>query len=199
MAHDAGDLDPGAPELRADSRYNRDNDFLARNYAASADILVVMVATPEDQCTRYDTLARVDRLAWRLEQLPGVEATHSMAALSKLAMVGYNEGQLKWFELIPNAAALGGVQARAPRELFNQGCSFLSLYVYLQDHKAATLTRVVDHVEAFAADLRRFLAGFYYSISGDAKEGEWKLGLPSSATTSSPVSSAKQGRPAAAK
>ncbi|MBX3607141.1 MAG: MMPL family transporter [Piscinibacter sp.] len=146
-----GDLDPGAPELRADSRYNRDNDFLARHYAASADILVVMVATPEDQCTRYGTLARLDRLAWRLEQLPGVESTNSMAALSKLAMVGYNEGQLKWYELIPNAAALGGVQTRAPRELFNQGCSFLSLYVYLQDHKAATLTRVVDEVESFIA------------------------------------------------
>jgi predicted RND superfamily exporter protein len=146
-----GDLDPGAPELRADSRYNRDNDFLASNYAASADILVVMVATPEDQCTRYGTLAKVDRLAWRLEQLPGVESTNSMAALSKLAMVGYNEGQLKWFELIPNASALGGVQTRAPRELFNQGCSFLSLYVYLQDHKAATLTRVVDEVESFIA------------------------------------------------
>jgi uncharacterized protein len=146
-----GDLDPGAPELRADSRYNRDNDYLTRHYAASADILVVMVATPEDQCTRYDTLARVDRLAWQLEQLPGVEATNSMAALSKLAMVGYNEGNLKWFELIPNAAALGGVQTRAPRELFNQGCSFLSLYVYLKDHKAETLTRVVDTIEATIA------------------------------------------------
>jgi predicted RND superfamily exporter protein len=146
-----GDLDPGAPELRADSRYNRDAQFMAQNYAASSDILVVMVATPEDQCTRYGTLAKVDRLAWRLEQLPGVESTHSMAALSKLAMVGYNEGNLKWFELIPNAAALGGVQTRAPRELFNQGCSFLSLYVYLKDHKAETLTRVVDEVEQFMA------------------------------------------------
>jgi predicted RND superfamily exporter protein len=144
-----GDLDPGAPELRADSRYNRDTQFMAQNYAASSDILVVMVATPEDQCTRYGTLAKVDRLAWRLEQLPGVESTNSMAALSKLAMVGYNEGNLKWFELIPNAAALGGVQTRAPRELFNQGCSFLSLYVYLKDHKAETLTRVVDEVEQF--------------------------------------------------
>jgi hypothetical protein len=146
-----GDLDPGAPELRADSRYNRDNDFMARHYAASSDILVVMVATPEDQCTRYGTLAKVDKLAWSLEQLPGVESTNSMAALSKLAMVGYNEGNLKWFELIPNAAALGGVQTRAPRELFNQGCSFLSLYVYLKDHKAQTLTRVVDEVEQFIA------------------------------------------------
>jgi predicted RND superfamily exporter protein len=146
-----GDLDPGAPELRADSRYNRDNDYITRHYAASSDILVVMVATPEDQCTRYGTLAKVDKLAWQLEQLPGVEATNSMAALSKLATVGYNEGHLKWFELIPNAAALGGVQTRAPRELFNQGCSFLSLYVYLRDHKAETLTRVVDEVEAFLA------------------------------------------------
>jgi predicted RND superfamily exporter protein len=41
------------------------------------------------------------------------------------------------------------VQTRAPRELFNQGCSFLSLYVYLKDHKAETLTRVVDDVETF--------------------------------------------------
>ena len=144
-----GDLDPGAPELRADSRYNRDNDFIVRNYASGSDILVVMVATPEDQCTRYSTLAKVDRLAWQLEQLPGVEATNSMAALSKLSMVGYNEGNLKWFELIPNASALGGVQARAPRELFNQGCSFLSLYVYLKDHKAETLKRVTGEVEAF--------------------------------------------------
>ena len=144
-----GDLDPGAPELRADSRYNRDNAYLARHYAASSDILTVMVATPEDQCTRYDTLAKVDRLAWQLEQLPGVESTNSLAQLSKLAMVGYNEGNLKWFELFPNASALGGVQTRAPRELFNQGCSFLSLYVYLKDHKAETLDQVVAEVEAF--------------------------------------------------
>ena len=146
-----GDLDPGAPELRADSRYNRDNDFMVKNYAASADILIVMVSTPEDQCTRYATLAKVDKLSWQLEQLPGVEATHSMAALSKISMVGYNEGNLKWYELIPNAAALGGVQTRAERELFNQGCSFLSLYVYLKDHRAETLTRVVDAVERFTA------------------------------------------------
>jgi hypothetical protein len=158
-----GDLDPGAPELRADSRYNRDNDYIAGHYAVSSDILTVMVSTPEDECTRYQTLSKVDDLAWRLEQLPGVESTNSMAALSKLAMVGYNEGDLKWYELIPNDSALGGVQTRAPRELFNQGCSFLSLYVYLKDHKAETLNRVVGEVEHFmaghnTADVRFMLA-----------------------------------------
>ncbi len=40
----------------------------------------------------------------------------------------------------------------APREkLFNQGCSMLSLYVYLADHKADTLNRVVEASEQFIA------------------------------------------------
>ncbi|MET0264159.1 MAG: MMPL family transporter, partial [Duganella sp.] len=146
-----GDLDPGAPELRADSRYNRDNAFMVSNYAASADVLVVMIKTGADQCTQYDTLAKVDTLAWQLEQLPGVEATNSMALLSKLAATGYNEGNFKWYNLTPNQSALGAVQTRAPRELFNQNCSMLSLYVYLKDHKAATLSGVVGLVEAFSA------------------------------------------------
>ncbi|MGG5870841.1 efflux RND transporter permease subunit [Pseudomonas peli] len=147
-----GDLDPGAPELRADSRYNRDVQFMNDNYAASSDIFVVMIRTPEDQCTRYSTLSAVDQLAWRLEQLPGVESTNSMAALSKIASAGYNEGNFKWYELTPNDGALGAVQTRAPRELFNQGCSLLSLYVYLADHKAETLSRVVATSEAFIAE-----------------------------------------------
>ncbi|OEC34453.1 hypothetical protein SAMN05216600_11756 [Pseudomonas cuatrocienegasensis] len=147
-----GDLDPGAPELRADSRYNRDVQFMNANYAASSDIFVIMVRTPEDQCTRYGTLAAVDQLAWRLEQLPGVESTSSMASLSKIATAGYNEGNFKWYELVPNDGALGAVQTRAPRDLFNQGCSLLSLYVYLGDHKAETLARVVATSEAFIAE-----------------------------------------------
>nr|WP_315392640.1 MMPL family transporter [uncultured Duganella sp.] len=146
-----GDLDPGAPELRADSRYNRDNAFMVSNYAASADLLVVMIKTAPDQCIEYGTLAKVDALAWQLEQLPGVEATNSMALLSKLAATGYNEGNFKWYNLTPNQSALGAVQTRAPRELFNQSCSMLSLYVYLKDHKAATLSAVVGLVEQYSA------------------------------------------------
>jgi len=146
-----GDLDPGAPELRGDSRYNRDNAFMVQNYAASSDILVVMVKTADDQCTRYQNLSLVDELGWQLEQLPGVEATNSMANLSRIATAGYNEGNFKWLDLVPNNDVLGGVQTRAPRELFNQTCSLLTLYVYLKDHKAETLTRVVGAIEAYIA------------------------------------------------
>ena len=41
-----GDLDPGAPELRADSRYNLDNRFVIDHYQASSDVFVIMVETP---------------------------------------------------------------------------------------------------------------------------------------------------------
>jgi predicted RND superfamily exporter protein len=146
-----GDLDPGAPELRPDSRYNHDAAFMTQNYAASTDIFVVMIKTGEDQCTHYSTLSAVDSLAWQLEQLPGVESTNSMASFSKIATTGYNEGSYKWYELVPNDSALGTVQGRASRELFNQGCSLLSLYVYLTDHKADTLARVVETSEKFIA------------------------------------------------
>jgi predicted RND superfamily exporter protein len=146
-----GDLDPGAPELRPDSRYNRDNAFIVKNYSVSSDVLVVMVKTEADMCTDYQTLSKVDALAWQLDQLPGVDSTNSLAALSKLVAAGYNEGNFKWFNLTPNRGSLGSVQETAPRELFNQNCSMLSLYVNLTDHKAETLTRVVNKVEEFAA------------------------------------------------
>jgi predicted RND superfamily exporter protein len=46
---------------------------------------------------------------------------------------------------------LNAVTYRAPRELFNESCDLLSLIVYLKDHRASTLTEVVDHVTAFAS------------------------------------------------
>jgi predicted RND superfamily exporter protein len=145
-----GDIDPGAPELRSGSRYNRDNAFMTANYAASSDVFVVMIKTPQYGCTAYDTLVRVDTLASEIRQLPGVESTNSLAELSKFAVAGMNEGSPKWYELVRTQSMLNAVIYRAPRELFNESCNFLSLIVYLRDHRASTLTRVVDHVAAFA-------------------------------------------------
>ena len=145
-----GDIDPGAPELRANSRYNLDNGFMTTNYAASSDVFVVMVKTPKYGCTGYDTLARVDELSAELRQLPGVESTNSLADLSRFAASGMNEGSPKWYELVRTQSMLNAITYRAPRDLFNETCDLLSLIVYLHDHRAETLTRVVDHVAAFS-------------------------------------------------
>ncbi|MBI5717205.1 MAG: RND family transporter [Burkholderiales bacterium] len=146
-----GDLDPGAPELRADSRYNRDVAFVNAAYGASSDVLAVMVKTPDGQCSQYETLNKIDALEWQLRQRDGVESTSSLALLNRRVLAGLNEGNPKWYEFLPNQDMLNTVTAGAPRGLYNDACSLLTLYVYLRDHKAGTLTRVVEHVEAFAA------------------------------------------------
>lgn len=147
-----GDLDPGAPELRNDSRYNSDNKFMVSNFPSSSDLFVVMVKTPKFLCTRYDTLAAVDALEWRLQNLPGVESTNSFAGLAKLAAVGISEGHPKWYDL-PNQETLNSITTRAPRELFNQACDLLAVYVYLSDHRAQTLEGVVREAQSFASEL----------------------------------------------
>ncbi|HYD63311.1 MAG TPA: MMPL family transporter [Noviherbaspirillum sp.] len=158
-----GDLDPGAPELRPDSRYNRDNAFVAANYAASSDVLIVMVQTPENQCATYDVQSAIDRLEQQLQQLPGVESTMSLANLSKRVIVGMNEGHFAWYDLVPNQSMLNAVTTIAPRELLNQNCSLLPIFVFLKDHRAVTLSETVQAVEHFAAanntrDMRFLLA-----------------------------------------
>lgn len=145
-----GDLDPGAPELRADSRYNRDVAFMNAAYGAGSDVLAVMVKTPEGQCSAYDTLNKIDALEWELRQIDGVENTNTLALLNRRVLSGLNEGNPRWYEFLPNQDMLNTVTAGAPRGLYNDACGLLTVYVYLRDHKADTLARVVDHVEAFA-------------------------------------------------
>ncbi|MBW8898294.1 MAG: MMPL family transporter, partial [Massilia sp.] len=156
-----GDLDPGAPELRPDSTYNRDVAFLGSHYGASSDVFAVMVTTPEGACSAYDTLMRIDALEQELLQLDGVDSTHSLAQFNRRVIVGLNEGDPRWSDLLHNQGMLNAITARAPRGLDNDTCSLQTVYIYLTDHKADTLARVVAKVETFAAannsDQARFI------------------------------------------
>ena len=145
-----GDTDQGAPELRSDSRYNQDNSFMVSNYAASSDVFIVMITTPQYACAHYDTLRVVDALERELQQLPSVDGTSSLAGLSKVASAGMNEGSLKWYDVPRSQGLLNAIVTRAPREMFNQNCDLLTVFAYLKDHKADTLTSVVETVESFA-------------------------------------------------
>ncbi|WP_304639972.1 efflux RND transporter permease subunit [Pseudomonas sp.] len=145
-----GDLDPGAPELRADSRYNLDNDFIISNYSTSSDVLVVMVATPPEMCSAYETMSAIDQLEWRMMNVPGVQSAVSLVTVAKQVLMGNNEGNLKWQTLSRNQDNLNTAIARAPEGMFNAACSLAPVMLFLEDHKADTLTRVTDAVQAFA-------------------------------------------------
>jgi predicted RND superfamily exporter protein len=147
-----GDLDPGAPELRPQSRYNQDVQYLSEHYGASSDLFVVMIKTPDNQCASYDTQIRVDALEWQLRQTEGVVTTNSLSSLTRQVVVLMNEGNSKWYELLPTQSMLNSVTNQVPAELFNTNCNTLSLQVFLKDHKADTLSTVVDTVENFSRD-----------------------------------------------
>ena len=149
-----GDLDPGAPELRSDSRYNRDNAYITSNYGLSSDQFVVIVKTNEDSCRLYQSLKSMDKLAWTLRQTPGVQTTQSLAETVRMISSGMAEGSPKWLSISRDQAitnsAVDAAMISAPG-ITNQQCSVTPIIAYLADHKADTLTRVLKVSEDFAA------------------------------------------------
>jgi predicted RND superfamily exporter protein len=149
-----GDLNPGAPELRPESRYNRDAAFISAHYGLSTDQFVVMVKTKPGECFAFDNLVEVDRLGAALREVPGVQTTLSLADGIRRGTSGLFEGNPKWQALSRNTTnrsqAFAIFQADRP-ELADRTCAVTPLVAYLSDHKANTLTRVVERVEAFAA------------------------------------------------
>jgi hypothetical protein len=159
-----GDLDAGAPELRPESRYNRDNAFITDNYGISSDVFAVMVKTPEDGCRGFETLTEIDRLSWELRQLPGVQRTTSLADTVRTYTSGSFEGNPKW-QTVADVQPIIDAQINSAiawnSDLLNSHCSMTPVLAYLSDHKAATLDRVVLAASDFASrhgtDERGFL------------------------------------------
>jgi predicted RND superfamily exporter protein len=147
-----GDLDQGAPELRADSRYNMDNAFIIDNYSTSADVLVVMVKTKDEQCTQYNVLRAMDALQWELQNTPGVQSSASLADVSKIVTKALNEGNWKWYEISRNQTIINASIREAPAGLINTNCDLTPVLVFLEDHKAETLETVTERVEEFASN-----------------------------------------------
>jgi predicted RND superfamily exporter protein len=110
-----------------------------------------MVKTGPEGCSTHDALAPVDELMWKMENTPGVQSAISMVTVSKQVIKGMNEGNLKWETLSRNQDVLNNSISRA-EGLYNSDCSLAPVLVFLNDHKAETLSRAVAAVEAFAKD-----------------------------------------------
>ncbi len=150
-----GDLDSGAPELRADSRYNRDNAYITSHYALSSDMFAVMIKTAPEGCLNYQTLILADRLAWELQQHPGVQATVSLVNAVRQITAGSFEGNPKLNSIQRNQNVLNYAAQQASvnaPELFNTDCSLMPVIAFLKDHKAETLDAVVAIAEKFARE-----------------------------------------------
>jgi predicted RND superfamily exporter protein len=147
-----GDLDSGAPELRPDSRYNLDDAYMNEKYSASSDLFVIMLRTPAEGNSDYSTLTNVDQLEWELQQLSGVQSTISLVSQVKLLNVAFNEGKFDWYSIPRSQVALDSmIAANMPAALANTEGTLSPILVFLNDHKAETLSAVVAVAERFAA------------------------------------------------
>lgn len=149
-----GDIHAGVPELRAESRYNRDTAVITSEFAIGGDTLTVLVETVPNGVIDHEVMSLVDRFASQLRGIPGVQSTLALTDYAKTINAGWNEGSLKWRIIPRNPQALA--QAVSPVEtssgLLNADGSVIPVMIYLKDHRAETLQTVVAAVKAFRAE-----------------------------------------------
>jgi len=148
-----GDLGRGVPELRADSRYNRDVDVIAKSFAIGVDVLqVIAQGDAPAACTRFETLDAIDRLEYVMRQTDGVQSAVGLAAFTKMAAVGYSEGDVKW-AAIPDTRESRNqsvmFSTRRGGDLVSRDCSATAISVFTRDHQAGTLAHIVAEVKRF--------------------------------------------------
>jgi predicted RND superfamily exporter protein len=95
-----------------------------------------------------------DRFTWALQPVQGVLSVASYSGQLRLFNEGYNEGNPK-MSVVPidagNYAALSTEIGRI-RGTMRKDCSMTAVHLFLTDHKATTIQRVIDAVKQFRTD-----------------------------------------------
>ncbi len=165
-----GDLHAGAPELRAEARYNQDITELTKRYNVTTDVLVVIAevgaAVGINPCRSDDVMAAQDNLHWYLENIDGVTKVISLSSVAKRALSGYAEGNLKWTYLPRNERALAFATSVVDPStgLINEACSIMPIYVFTEDHKATTISHIIETVETYNEQYRDLEESITYRV-----------------------------------
>lgn len=148
-----GDIGAGVPELREDSRYNRDNSAIVRDYSIGMDVLSVYAESHnlDEACLNWDVMNAVERFDLAMRGVDGVRFVTTVAGIAKLAASGNNEGNPRWAGLQRTESALrtGAKVANPELGMNSEGCKVIHLQLYLKDHEGATLKHVVGEVSKF--------------------------------------------------
>ena len=146
-----GDLHAGAPALHESSRYNQDTFLITDKYEITVDYISILVESAPGTCTLHDPMNRIDEFQWRMQNVEGVQSAVSLPSIAKKINAGYNEGNAKWHVLPRNEQTLVQAIGRVPTSsgLLNPKCSVMPVILFMEDHKAETITRVVDAIKAF--------------------------------------------------
>lgn len=152
-----GDSEVGVPELRPESRYNQDASFIANKFSLGVDLLTVVAETVPNACTEnYAVMDAIDRFAWQLRNVEGVQKVITLPMVAKVVNAGWNEGNINW-RVLPRdnyvmRQALSNIDTDTG--LLNNDCSAIPILVFTKDHKAETIARVVERVKQLRKELQ---------------------------------------------
>jgi hypothetical protein len=148
-----GDATAGVPELRPNSTYNIDSNIITNEFSIGVDILTVIVETKEPACVSYDLMKSIDNFSWHMQNVEGIQEVVSLPYVAKQAIAGWSEGSLKWREIPRNPDQLtqSTRYIETSTGLLNADCNVVPVLMFLRDHKAETIARVVDAVKVWRA------------------------------------------------
>lgn len=150
-----GDLGKGIPELRDDSRYNKDIEAIVSSFSIGVDVLSVIIKAKDidGACTDFAVMDAIDRFENHMKNVHGVQGTISLAGLSKVVNAGWNEGNPRWRVHSRNRDVLS--QAVTPIDtstgLLNTDCSVMQVLIFTKDHQGETLTHIVQEIKDYTA------------------------------------------------
>ena len=147
-----GDLQSGVPELRPESRYNQDAEVIASRFSLGVDSISIITEATPNACTEdYAAMELIDRFAWHLRNVDGVQQVITLPAVAKTINAGWNEGNIRWQVLPRNNYTMRQNLQNVDTDtgLLNADCSAMPVIAFTSDHKAETITRVVNAVKSF--------------------------------------------------
>jgi len=147
-----GDAQEGVAELRPEARYNQDAREITAKFALGVDIINVIAEARPDACTQsYPAMELIDRFAWHLSNVEGVQQVITLPAVAKIVNSGWNDGSAKWRVLPRDGDSLRlATQAfETDSGLLNSDCSAMPITAFLSDHRAETIDRIVAAVKQF--------------------------------------------------
>jgi len=148
-----GTLLPGAPELKIDSRFNKDAETIAGAYDTALDWLSVIFEAPAGSCNDPKAALYQERYIAQMTPVDGVLWISSFSQQMRLYNQGYNEGQPKMaaVPIDPNNYAGLALEVGRQRGIMKKDCSMIAAHLFLRDHKAETISRVIDETKKFMA------------------------------------------------
>ncbi|NNE04235.1 MAG: MMPL family transporter [Xanthomonadales bacterium] len=164
-----GDSEIGVPELRPESRYNQDAIFISEKFSLGSDLITVVAETVPNACTEvFEVMQRIDRFAWNLRNVEGVQKVITLPMVAKVVNSGWNEGNIKW-RILPRdryvlRQAISGIETDTG--LLNRDCSAMPIMVFTTDHRAETISKVVASVKELREELN--MPGLDYEYEGES-------------------------------